>query len=225
MSRSLQARSTKVTHLSAGRPPRGEADARRQEREAELLRAAALVFARRGIRSTPMDTLAEELGIPKSVLYRYFGSREALLESILGRFAAQIRVLQEQPWRGLGRNLHDVIALARANRSEFVLTARHCAADPEYRGYFDELHTSTVERTDRLLEASSPSMAADKTLRQLSSQATAGFLLDAVLWWIERGEPARDEDFVAWARRSLDMMYTGWQARPEAGSSRAPANE
>lgn len=212
MSRAVRARSSKVAHLSAGRPPRGEADARRQEREGELLRSAAVVLAKRGIRSTPMDALAEELGIPKTVLYRYFDSRDALLAAILGGFAAQWRALQAQPWRGLGRNLSEVLALTRAHRSEFMLLARHCATDPEYRDYFEELHSNIVERTDRLLETSSPAMAADPLMRQLSSRATAGFLLDAVLWWIEQGDPARDDDFILWARKSLDAFYTGWRA-------------
>jgi AcrR family transcriptional regulator len=220
----LKARSAKVAHLPAGRPPRGVADARRQEREDELLRAAAVVLARRGVRSTSMDALADDMGIPKSVLYRYFGTREALLAAILGGFAAQMRALQSRPWRGLGRNLREVVALARANRSEFLLITRHCPADPEYRCYFEDLHTSIVERTDVLLKESSHALSNDATLRQLSSHATAGFLIDAVLWWVEQGDAARDDDFVAWTRRAMDTMYAGWQARPEMRPTRAPTD-
>ena len=224
MSPPLKVRSTKVAHLPAGRPPRGVANARRQEREYELLRAAAVVLARRGIRSTSMDALAEDLGIPKSVLYRYFSTREALLAAILGGFAAQMRALQSRPWRGLGRNLREVLLLARANRSEFLLITRHCPADPEYRCYFEELHTSIVERTDVLLKESSQSLAADATLRQLSSHATAGFLINAVLWWVEQGDAARDDDFVAWTRRAMDTMYAGWREGPATHPLRAPAD-
>lgn len=212
--------SVKVAHLSAGRPPRGEADVRRQERETELLAASATVFAQRGIGATSMDVLAEELGIPKSVLYRYFGTREALLRAILGGFAGQVSALQRQPWRGLGHNLREVLRLARANRSGFLLLTRHCPADPQYRSYFEALHKSIVEGTDLLLKSSSHSLAADATLRQLSSHATAGFLIDAVLWWIERGEAVRDDDFVAWARRAMDTMYAGWQAGSVLAESR-----
>jgi AcrR family transcriptional regulator len=183
-----------------------------------------VVLARRGIRSTSMDALAEDLGIPKSVLYRYFSTREALLAAILGGFAAQMRALQSRPWRGLGRNLREVLLLARANRSEFLLITRHCPADPEYRCYFEELHTSIVERTDVLLKESSHSLAADATLRQLSSHATAGFLIDAVLWWVEQGDAARDDDFVAWTRRAMDTMYAGWREGPATHPLRAPAD-
>jgi|688.fasta_scaffold87674_2 AcrR family transcriptional regulator len=208
--RSTKARSAKVTHLPKGRPPRDEAEARRRERADELLRAAAIVLARRGIRSTPIDALADELGIPKSVLYRYFDSREELVHTILRRFSDGLNELQSKPWRGLANNLREVIAMARANPSELLLLVKHCAADPVFRPYFDEVHSNIVAFTEGLLQRSSPSMAADATLRRLCSQAVAGFLLDAVLWWIENADTARDDDFVRWAVDSLDSLYRRW---------------
>lgn len=207
---SSRTQSAKVSHLPKGRPPRGEAGARRQERAEELLRAAAIVLARRGIRAVSMDALALELGIPKSVLYRYFPSREELVDAILRRVVDQLRELQSKPWRGLRNNLREVIAFARANPHGFLLIAKHCAVDPEFRAYFDEMHSSIVDFTDGMLERSSPSMAADPTLRKVCSHAVAGFMLDAVLWWIGHAGKERDEDFVRWARQSLDTLYRQW---------------
>lgn len=207
---SSRTQSAKVSHLPKGRPPRGEAGARRQERAEELLRAAAIVLARRGIRAVSMDALALELGIPKSVLYRYFESREELVHAILRRIVDAFGELQARPWRGLRNNLRDVIAFARAHPNEFLLVAKHSAVDPQFRVYFDEMHSSVVDFTDGMLERSSPSMAADPTLRKVCSHAVAGFMLDAVLWWIGHASKERDEDFVRWARQSLDTLYRQW---------------
>ena len=85
MTKSTPRQTAKVTHLKKGRPPRDEAIARRQERSEELLRASAVVLERCGVRHTSMDALADQLGIPKTVLYRYFGSKDEIVRSILQR--------------------------------------------------------------------------------------------------------------------------------------------
>lgn len=207
--------SARVAHLRRGRPPREEAAARRQERSHELARAAALVLAHQGVRATTMDSLAEALGVPKAVLYRFYPSKDELLHAMMRRIAGLWRELQAKPWQGLGRNLQDVIALARANPNEFRILARHCAVDPDLRVYYDDLHESIVARTGDLLARSSAALASDHLMRGLCSQAVAGFLIDAVLWWVEHGEPGRDEAFVAWARQSLNSLYRRWM--PDAG--------
>ena len=53
-------------------------------------------------------------------------------------------------------------------------------------------------------------MAKDKVIRQLCSQAVTGFMIDAVLWWIENGDKKRDDDFFRWARQSLNTLYRQW---------------
>lgn len=206
--------SAKVSHLRKGRPPRLQAGARRQERTDELLRAAAIVLATRGIRAASMDLIAEDLGVPKSVLYRYFPSKDELVHTIVDRARTRWCELQARPWRGLSANLREVIALARDNPSELLLLVKHCAGDPELRPYFDELHRSIVELTDRLLARSSPPMAVDAAMRQLAAQAVAGFIIDAVLWWIEQGDPARDAEFYEWAWQSLATLYRHWEHAP-----------
>lgn len=183
---------------------------RRQDRLDELTRAAAMVIAQQGVRATTMDLLADGLGVPKQVLYRYFVSKDDLINTILRRISALWRELQSRPWKGLGQNLRDVIALARANPDEFQILARHCAVDPELRHYFDALHQGIVVRTDTLLAGSSPRLASDAIMRGLCAQAVAGFLIDAVLWWIEHGEPDRDNDFLGWAKQSLGTLYASW---------------
>ncbi len=221
---------TRVAHLRRGRPRREEAGERRIKRADELMRAAAMVFAERGPRTTTMDSLAEALGIPKAVLYRYFPSKDELLHTMLGRILDQWTELHKRPWRGLSQNLREVIALARANPNELRLLVRNCEADPELRRYYDTLHSTIVRFTEDLLAQASEGMAADPVVRSLSSHAVAGFMLHAVLWWIEHADPARDEDFLRWARESLGTLYRRWmpdadwgQRRPRAENGSSPS--
>ena len=218
--RTPKAPTPRGAHLRRGRPRRDEADERRIKRADELMRAAAMVFAEHGPRTTTMDSLSEALGIPKAVLYRYFASKDELLHTMLGRILDQWTELHKRPWRGLSQNLREVIALARANPHELRLLVRNCEADPELRRYYDTLHSTIVRFTEDLLAQASQGMATDPVVRSLSSHAVAGFMLHAVLWWIEHADPARDEDFLRWARESLGTLYRRWM--PDADWSQRP---
>jgi AcrR family transcriptional regulator len=65
--------------------PRGEFDRseRRARTRAQLLEAAARVYARRGFESATLDEVAEEAGFTKGAVYDHFGSKENLLFALL----------------------------------------------------------------------------------------------------------------------------------------------
>jgi AcrR family transcriptional regulator len=65
--------------------PRGEFDRseRRARTRAQLLDAAARVYARRGFESATLDEVAEEAGFTKGAVYDHFGSKENLLFALL----------------------------------------------------------------------------------------------------------------------------------------------
>jgi AcrR family transcriptional regulator len=73
--------------------PRGEFDRseRRARTRAQLLGAAARVYARRGFESATLDEVAEEAGFTKGAVYDHFGSKEKLLFALLDEhLSAQI---------------------------------------------------------------------------------------------------------------------------------------
>lgn len=73
--------------------PRGEFDrsVRRARTRAQLLEAAARVYARRGFDSATLVEVAEEAGFTKGAVYDHFGSKERLLSALLGEhLSAQI---------------------------------------------------------------------------------------------------------------------------------------
>ena len=57
--------------------------ARRSDRRAEVLAAAAGLFAERGFHGVSIDDLGAELGVTGPALYRYFESKEAILAEML----------------------------------------------------------------------------------------------------------------------------------------------
>ena len=55
----------------------------RAEREAQMLRAAATLFASHGFHATSMDDVAAACGVTKPMVYSYFGSKEGLMTTLL----------------------------------------------------------------------------------------------------------------------------------------------
>ncbi|WP_376794811.1 TetR/AcrR family transcriptional regulator [Thermogemmatispora sp.] len=82
----------------------------RDERRRQILHAAAVVFARKGLALTRISDIAEASGISQGLIYRYFSSKEelfkALVETALDRSQTGLQQLREQagtPWEKLSR--------------------------------------------------------------------------------------------------------------------------
>jgi len=57
-------------------------------REQQILEAAVALFARHGYADTDMDSVAEELGLGKATIYRYFSSKRDLFLAAVNRSMA-----------------------------------------------------------------------------------------------------------------------------------------
>jgi AcrR family transcriptional regulator len=63
--------------------PVGERQARRASRRAEILAAAAGLFARRGFHGVSIDDIGAAVGMSGPALYRHFAGKEAVLSEML----------------------------------------------------------------------------------------------------------------------------------------------
>src|SRR5947199_10403038 len=72
---------------ATNKPPPGLAERRREE----ILDAAARLFAERGYSETDTQVLAEELGVGKGTLYRYFPSKRELFLAAADRVMRRLR--------------------------------------------------------------------------------------------------------------------------------------
>lgn len=71
------------------KPGRPRDPALESRRKAEILDAAAVVFAAHGFAGTQVQTIADKLGVGNGTIYRYFGTKEELF------LAAVVRGLSE----------------------------------------------------------------------------------------------------------------------------------
>jgi AcrR family transcriptional regulator len=76
-----------ITELTAARQQRRDRD--RELRRQDFLRAAEVVFARRGYHEAGMEEIAEEAGYAIGTVYRYFNSKKELYQTLLEEKATE----------------------------------------------------------------------------------------------------------------------------------------
>ena len=86
---------TAPSHLS-NLQPKQPRQKRGERRVAELLAAAAEVFAQTGYRAAAMSAIAEKAGAPIGSLYQFFPSKEAVAEALLTRYLDEMSVLGKE---------------------------------------------------------------------------------------------------------------------------------
>ena len=185
----------------------------RDERQAQVLAAAAVAFARGGFASTSMDDVAVEAGITRLIVYRHFDSKEDLYRAVLTKVTDRLseewqRAVQLEDRREMVFRV--LLTVAREQPGGFRLLFEHAAREPQFADFAEGFRTFQVEVADQLVGETIP----DPQFRAWATRTIVGYLVDSVLAWLEVGDPARDAEFVAQASDGLIALYVAWV--PEA---------
>ncbi|MDX6739160.1 TetR/AcrR family transcriptional regulator [Actinocorallia sp. A-T 12471] len=117
-----------------GRPVRRR-QARGEQRMAQILDAAAAVFARSGYEAATTNAIAAEAGVSPGSLYQFFTGKEAIATALAERFTAQMREAHARAFEGvdasaltlpelLDRVIDPIVAFNIANPGFKALFAR-----------------------------------------------------------------------------------------------------
>ena len=85
-----------------------------------LLDAAAKLFAERGFDRTTVRDIAGEAGVNQALLFRYFGTKEALFEAVMARGGRE-HLAATTPERLFGTSLRSLLEPADSGRRNPVL--------------------------------------------------------------------------------------------------------
>jgi AcrR family transcriptional regulator len=101
--------------------PNRKRNARGEQRQQDLLRAAASVFGRLGYHDTTTNVIASEAGVSPATLYQFFPNKEAIASAIASMYARQMadaeRALDPECTLGFNDAIHQLIDLCiRFNR-------------------------------------------------------------------------------------------------------------
>ena len=198
-----------MTDLASGTPTRRKLLSR-DERRAAIVHSAAQAFARTGYAATSMDEVARASGVTKLILYRNFESKEALYRAVLEAVSGRLAEIYLGEFESPARRPAGARALLTAAREEpdgFVLLWRHAAREVPFAPYAHDFREVVVAMTRDLI---APRFAADPTMLDWAADALVAWNVEAVLSWLERGDPARDEEFLAVAARTVRSMLGTW---------------
>lgn len=179
----------------------------RAERREAILRGATVAFAAAGYPATSMADIARASGITPLVVYRHFDSKEQLYRAVLRRISARMTAeFARGAERGrYGVDAASVLAAARNDPHGFRLLWRHAARERLFSRYSSELR----ERVIGVAEAELAVRVPAESLRW-AAHAVVGYLVEAVLNWIEFGDPRRDEAFVAATDVAIHAGVLAW---------------
>jgi AcrR family transcriptional regulator len=187
---------------------------RRAERRTSLVQAAAAAFARAGFQGTSMDDVAAEAGVTRLIVYRHFESKEELYRAVLEQVSEHlVEALDQQS--GLlaadtgtgGRVVGAMLAVARQNPDGFRLLWVHARREPAFADYAAEIRRGAVAFAEELAGPNAPGA---EPLHRWSVDFMVTAAVESVLGWLEHGEAAYDDDFVALATEGLRGMIVAW---------------
>ncbi|GAB2792591.1 TetR/AcrR family transcriptional regulator [Amycolatopsis magusensis] len=158
----------------------------RAERREQLLDAATCAFARAGYAATGLDDVAAEAGVTHVILYRHFGSKAELYRAVLDRACERLS-------HDVGPSTGDyddtaIPALLRAAAADpdgFRLLFRHAVREPEFRDVVDGIRSASAEIAHRHLDEAIPA----GPWQEWATQLIPAFTLDAVIAWLDAGQP------------------------------------
>ena len=184
----------------------------RPTRRAAILRAAAAAFAARGFAATSMDDVAAAAGVTRLIVYRHFASKEALyvavLEHVYERLGAESAGSQAHGEHAAVRAL---LAVARDDAGGVTLLLRHAAREPQFAPYADAFREQVIAYADALMQRAH---APDSVRGRWAAETLVSFVFEAVLHWIEDGDAARDDEFLARVDASMPALVAAWAAVP-----------
>jgi len=181
----------------------------RDERQAQILAAAAAAFARTGFVGTSMDDVATEAGITRLIVYRHFDSKEDLYRAVLTKVTDLLGERWQQGMASPDRHgmvFRMLLSVAREQPDGFRLLFQYAAREPQFAAFAEEVRSMQVEIADQLVGETIP----DPRFRAWVTRTIVGYLVDSVLAWLEVGDPTRDEEFVEQATAGLIAMYLAW---------------
>jgi AcrR family transcriptional regulator len=158
-----------------------------------------------------MEEIAAASGITKLIVYRHFDSKEQLYRAVLSqvqeRLAEEFRAQLADGPEGIARSM---LAVAREYPDGVRLLWRHAAREPQFAEYSDELRARALTVSRTLLEP-----YVDSPMREWAAQTSVGYWVEAVLAWLDAGDPARDEQFVVYASGALRAAVGAWVSADE----------
>jgi AcrR family transcriptional regulator len=184
----------------------------RDERQAQLLAAAATAFAHAGFAGTSMEDVAATAGVTKLIVYRHFESKDELYRAVLTQVAARLRqefergLVEAQGQYRPGIATRGMLTVARENPDGFRLLTRHAMREPQ----FAAIARHFLAGASAISAAVIGDMIPDPVVKAWSGEVMVDYLVQGVLSWLDVGDEGRDEEFVHLSALGMRALFLAW---------------
>lgn len=176
-----------LRHDAAIAPEEAARTARSDARRSQILRAAVPLMERSGSPAVSMQAVAEAAGVSVGLIYRYFASKQELVQAVTEGVLDEMRHLlaealepEEDPVRQIAGAFAAYCTVIRDNRQAVMLTYRESnTLDEAGRNVVKDLEVRTVEPLRHAVDAA----VAQGLLRPIHPELFAYDLLTVAHSW------------------------------------------
>lgn len=191
--------------------------AAQEERRRQILDAAVRAFARKGYHACRVSDIAEEAGVAYGLVYHYFESKDAVLESIFremwGMMVAAINAveeLEESPREQLRKSCAIVLRTWRDYPDVVRVLVREVARSGEQLQREVEEIAHAFEALQRIVERGQAQKAfRDDLSPRLAAWIIYGALEEILTGWVLGRLPGEDDDIREAERAVVGILCDG----------------
>jgi len=190
-----------------------------EERRRQILDAAVRVFARSGYHGSRVGDIAEEAGVAHGLLYHYFPSKEAVLQTIFrenwGALIERFRAVEaaDEPAPEKLEGIAKILLRTWRNDPDLVtVMVREVARSQQLQGQVEEVREAFVI-VQRVIEEGQAAGAFRPDLdARLASWVVYGGLEEVLTGWVLGQLPAGEDEVAKAERTAIDLALRGLRA-------------
>lgn len=176
----------------------------RDQRRAQLIRAAATAFARQGFATTGLEDVAREAGVTRAIIYRHFDSKTHLYQAVLDDTQQRLHDGLGSPDQYGEQTVGALVNAACDDPDGFRLLFMHAQREPEFASFTEERIRVAAQITESYLHDALPDPAHRRWVAGLIPQLTT----ELILSWLDAGQPTSRDDLIQ-TIRTTSRALTG----------------
>lgn len=166
------------------------------QRREQLIQIGVQLIERSSFDAVPIDRVAEEAGISRSLLFHYFPTKrdfqvavaEAGAEELLRATEPDVTLAPEERLRA---SLDAFVSYVSTRGEAFTSLVRGAAGgDPELQGVFDRAHGVVATR---VLEGLGVEEGSETTLLRIAVRGWVAFIEESVVVWLASGGATQEQ--------------------------------
>jgi hypothetical protein len=109
--------------------------------------------------------------------------------------------------RGERTAVRALLTVGREDAGGVTLLLRHAVREPQFAAYADDFREEIITYSEQLMRRAH---APARVRTRWAAETLVSFVFDALLHWLEDGDPARDGEFLARVDASLPALVAAW---------------